>query len=116
MPVAQHMRALRATLLVAAMIGVPLAFAVDGMRSDASRGLILSHLPSPGSASYLSLKRAAGDPSGEPLEMTGAEMWSVPLERHGRAQASGSRAWRFRHGARRQVEPRLTADGSGGRP
>ena len=80
MPVVQHTRALRATFF-AALVGVPLAFAVDGMRSDASRGLILSHLPSPGSASYLSLKRAAGDPSGESLEMTNAEMWSVPLER-----------------------------------
>ena len=80
MPVVQHTRALRATFF-AALVGVPLAFAVDGMRSDASRGLILSHLPLVGSASYLSLKHAAGDPSGESLEMTNAEMWSVPLER-----------------------------------
>ena len=63
MSVVQHARALRAAFF-ATLIGVPLAFAVDGLRSDASRGLILSHLPSPGSASYLSLKRAAGDPLG----------------------------------------------------
>ena len=56
--------ALRAALLVAALAGVTLAFAVDGMRSMESRGYILSHLPEPGSAGYEEIRRAAGAPSG----------------------------------------------------
>jgi hypothetical protein len=62
----------------ALVLGVPLAFAVDGVQSVATHGIILSHLPPPGSAAYTTLKREAGDPSGELLEMTNAEMWSVP--------------------------------------
>lgn len=65
----------------ALVLGVPLAFAVDGMRSVATHTIILSHLPAPGSAAYAALKREAGDPSGELLEMTNAEMWSVPVAR-----------------------------------
>ncbi|KAB2940180.1 MAG: zinc-dependent metalloprotease [Hyphomicrobium sp.] len=81
MPAVSNKRALRAALFAAALIGVPLAFAVDGMRSHEMHGYILSHLPAPGSAAYEAVKRAAGAPSGEPLEMTDAEMWLVPSER-----------------------------------
>ena len=81
MPALPSRRALRAALLTAALIGVPLAFAVDGMQSTRTHGLILSHLPEPASEAYRQLKQAAGDPSAESLAMTGAEMWSVPLER-----------------------------------
>jgi hypothetical protein len=72
-----HKRMLRAAA-AALVLGVPLALAVDGMRSVATHGVILSHLPPSGSAAYATLKREAGDPSGELLEMTNAEMWSVP--------------------------------------
>jgi hypothetical protein len=78
MPAIPHKRPLRAVLFILAILVVPLAFAVDGMQSVATRGIILSHLPPPGSAAYTTLKREAGDPSGELLEMTNAEMWSVP--------------------------------------
>ena len=76
MPAIPHKRMLRAAT-AALVLGVPLAFAVDVMQSIATHGIILSHLPPPGSAAYIALKREAGDPSGEPLEMTHAEMWSV---------------------------------------
>ena len=82
--------ALRASLLVAALAGVPLAFAVDGMRSTESRGYILSHLPAPGSTGYEEIRRAAGATSGERLEMTGAEMWSVPSERVAALEAAAA--------------------------
>ena len=80
MPAVPHKRPLRAVLFASALLVVPLAFAVDGMRSVDPHGLILSHLPPPGSAGYAALKRAAGDPVGQPLEMTNAEMWSVPTQ------------------------------------
>jgi hypothetical protein len=80
MPAVPHKRPLRAVLFTLALLVVPLAFAVDGMRSVDPRGLILSHLPPPGSAAYSALKRAAGDAAGQPLEMTTAEMWSVPAQ------------------------------------
>jgi hypothetical protein len=73
-------RAFRAAVFVTALLNVSLAFAVDGRGPMPTHGLILSHLPPPGSAAYTALKRAAGEPSGQPLEMTTAEMWSVPAQ------------------------------------
>ena len=57
-----HKRMLRAAA-AAVVLGVPLAFAVDGTRSVATHGVILSRLPPPGSAAYVTLKREAGDPA-----------------------------------------------------
>jgi hypothetical protein len=74
-------RALHATVFVFMFVAAPVALAVDAIHSGSTRGLILSHLPSPDSSAYRDLKSIAGEPSGEPLEMTGAEMWSVPEER-----------------------------------
>lgn len=74
-------RFILAVLLGASLIGIPLARAVDGAGNAERHGLILSHLPAPGTSQYSALKEAAGDPQGEALEMTGAEMWSVPAER-----------------------------------
>ena len=73
-------RAFRAAVFVTVLLNVSLAFAVDGRGPMPTHGLILSHLPPPGSAAYTALKRAAGDPTGQPLEMTTAEMWPVPSQ------------------------------------
>ncbi len=77
MPAFPHKRVLRLAIFAAAVLGVPLAFAVDGTQSVDTHGLILSRLPPTGTAAYVTLKREAGDPAGEPLQMTNAEMWSV---------------------------------------
>ena len=47
MPVSPRKRLLAAALILAALIGIPLALAVDGARSLDRTGLILSRLPSP---------------------------------------------------------------------
>jgi hypothetical protein len=80
MPVSFFRRAASAAVLALTLTSTPLAWAIDATHSGGARGLILSHLPSPNSAAYGELKRAAGGPSGEALEMTHAEMWSVPYE------------------------------------
>jgi Metallo-peptidase family M12 len=47
--------------------------------ADAGKtGAVLSNLPAKDSAAYQELFQAAGKPSGEALEMSKAEMWSVP--------------------------------------
>ena len=74
-------QAVLAILFVMTLAAAPMAAAVDAMHSGATRGLILSHLPSRDSPAYQRLKQLAGSPIGEALEMTGAEMWSVPEER-----------------------------------
>ena len=112
MPAVPHRRPLRAVLFTLALLVVPLAFAVDGMRSVDPHGLILSHLPPPGSAAYAALKRAAGDPTGQPLEMTTAEMWSVPTQNVEALKRAAAASWRRRHGARSELEPRPAAYGS----
>jgi hypothetical protein len=79
-----------AILATSLIISVPLSFTVDAKPSSAPIGLILSHLPPPGSDGYAALKRAAGDPPGETLEMTGAEMWSVAPEHMGPLKAAAA--------------------------
>jgi hypothetical protein len=90
MPALKRRRGLCAATLVAALIAVPMAFAIDAKPSSAPIGLILSHLPPPGSDGYAALKRAAGDPPGETLEMTDAEMWSVAPDRIGELKAAAT--------------------------
>ena len=53
-------------------------------------GLILSGLPESGSAEYKALREIAGDATGEALEMTKSEMWSVASERVGALKAAAS--------------------------
>src|SRR5262245_35577504 len=77
MPLSMHARVLRATAVVAALIMTPPVFAVDALQASGSHGLILSHLPAPGTSAYAKLKAAAGTSDVEELEMTGAEMWRV---------------------------------------
>jgi hypothetical protein len=48
----------------------------DGARTP----LILSHLPKQGSQEYASLRAIAGDATGQALDMTKSEMWSVPSQ------------------------------------
>jgi hypothetical protein len=81
MPVSLFRCAASAAVLALTLTLAPLAWAIDATHSGGgTRGLILSHLPSRDSAAYGELKSAAGGPSGEALEMTNAEMWSVPDE------------------------------------
>lgn len=42
--------------------------------------MILSHLPAPSSTAYESLRKLAGEANGQALDMTKAEMWSVPSQ------------------------------------
>ncbi len=71
----------RAAVLVMALALAPIASAIDAAPQGGTQGLILSHLPATDSAAYRELRRIADDPSGERLEMTGAEMWRVPAVR-----------------------------------
>jgi hypothetical protein len=80
MPLTFSRRAVRAAVLAVTLTIAPLAWAVDTAPSGGTRGLILSRLPPRDSAAYSELKRAAGSPRSEALEMTHAEMWSVPNE------------------------------------
>ncbi len=81
---AVHRLKLAAALLLAMGAGIiflwPMApaRAVDGAERV---GLILSNLPESGSAEYKALREIAGDATGEALEMTKSEMWSVARER-----------------------------------
>lgn len=81
MPLGLARGALRAIILTFTLTLSPIAHAVDATRSAHTLGLILSGLPSRDSDAYRGLKHAAGDPNGEALVMTNAEMWSVPEER-----------------------------------
>src|SRR5688572_24487457 len=81
MPLGIRARALRAITLTLTLSLSSFALAVDATHSGKTLGLILSGLPAGNSTAYRDLKRAAGEPESEALEMTGAEMWSVPEER-----------------------------------
>lgn len=71
------MRPLLYALSLAAFIVGPAA----GAEAADTAGVVLSNLPDRASAAYAELKRAAGEPQGETLEMSHSEMWAVPPER-----------------------------------
>jgi hypothetical protein len=81
MPLGIRARALRAITLTLTLSLSSLALAVDATHAGKTIGLILSGLPASNSTAYHDLRRAAGEPESEALEMTGAEMWSIPEER-----------------------------------
>jgi hypothetical protein len=64
------------------MLAIGMAFAVTAPASSAGDyglvGLILSNLPPPAEPGYKALRKIAGGATVQPLEMTKAEMWSVP--------------------------------------
>lgn len=64
-------------VLEALIIGALIACAPCASAQADSAGVVLSNLPPHGSATYRLLKNRAGSPTGEPLEMTNSEMWSV---------------------------------------
>ncbi len=77
-------RVRRAACGVVALLSLavsPEVLAVEATPSATTRELILSRLPAPDTADYRALKRAAGQPESEALEMTAAEVWSVAGDR-----------------------------------
>ena len=63
-------------VLISLVVQVPIMALAD----EARVGIVLSHLPPPNSKAYKALKALAGDATGEALEMTKSEMWSMPRD------------------------------------
>ncbi len=70
----------RTFAILASMVISPFFWFSAVQASEDHIGIVLSNLPPPGSKAYRALKALAGDETGEVLEMTKSEMWSMPRD------------------------------------